>query len=70
MSKHHQAGAIAQSARLDALEKAQTETTKRLDALLMIVEKQSEQLNKLVDTPEVTYTAQFDRWPGTHGSPK
>ncbi len=65
MSKQHQSGAIALQSRVDALEKAQLESTKRIDALLMIVEKQSEQLNRLVDaTPETGYKPQFDRWPG------
>jgi hypothetical protein len=66
MSKQHQAGAISQNARIEALEKAQGETTKRLDALLMILEKQSEQLNTLVNaSPVSNYKPAFDRWPVT-----
>lgn len=55
-------------ARIEALEKAQTATDKRLDALLLIVEKQSEQLNRLVDErlgpKKDGYQPIFDRWPG------
>lgn len=64
MSKQHNAGAISQAARIEALEKGQAELYKRIDALLVIVEKQNEQLNKLVDERVTdTYQPVFDRWP-------
>lgn len=65
MSRQQSAGAIALTQRVEALEKMQADHTKRIDALLAIIEKQSEQLNKLVDVPRETYSAQFDRWPAT-----
>ena len=68
MSKQQSAGAIALTQRVEALERMQADHTKRIDALLAIIEKQSEQLNKLVDErPEIksTYQPAFDCWPGT-----
>lgn len=70
--KNHQAGAIALAQRVDALEKAQIEASKRIEALLMVIEKiQEAPLQKQFNVrdphsgetvPE--YQPVFDRWPG------
>lgn len=65
MSKHQSAGAIAQISRIEALEKGHADLSRRTDALLVIIEKQAEQLNKLTETKTDSYKPAFDRWPST-----
>lgn len=68
MSKHQQAGAIAQTARIEALEKGLAEANKRIDALLLIVEKLTHterrpQVEQTASGTTADYKPAFDRWP-------
>lgn len=52
-----------QSARLDTCEKDIKEIYKRVDALLLAIEE-LKRAPAVSTTPQQTYQAAFDRWPG------
>lgn len=60
-----------QAARIETLEKLQADHTKRIDALLTIIEGLTDRITRLEkapavkDVPRETYQAAFDRWPAT-----
>jgi hypothetical protein len=56
--KQQQAGALPLASRVEALEKSLAESNKRINALMVILEK-------LQGTTPAPYKAQFDRWPTT-----
>jgi len=55
--KQQQAGALPLANRVEALEKSLVEQNKRINALMVILEK-------LQGSAPPKYEAQFDRWPG------